>query len=67
MSRTNIVIDEKLVREAIRMTGAKTKREAVDVALRRLVEKGTLYRRTQKLKGKLPWDGDLNEMRQSRI
>jgi Arc/MetJ family transcription regulator len=67
MSRTNIVIDDKLVHEAIRMTGAKTKREAVDVALRRLVEKGTLYRKLRGLKGKLHWDGDLVEMRKSRI
>lgn len=35
--RTNIVLDDKLVREAMRLTGAKTKREAVDIALRYLI------------------------------
>ncbi len=35
--RTNIVLDDKLVREAMRATGAKTKREVVDLALRNLV------------------------------
>ncbi|HZP67338.1 MAG TPA: type II toxin-antitoxin system VapB family antitoxin [Rudaea sp.] len=36
--RTNIVLDDKLVREAMKATGAKTKREVVDIALRRLVQ-----------------------------
>lgn len=35
--RTNVVVDDKLVREAMRLTGAKTRREAVDIALRNLV------------------------------
>jgi Arc/MetJ family transcription regulator len=35
--RTNIVLDDKLVREAMRATGAKTKREVVDLALRNLI------------------------------
>ena len=35
--RTNIVLDDKLIREAMRLTGAKTKREVVDLALRGLV------------------------------
>jgi Arc/MetJ family transcription regulator len=35
--RTNIVLDDKLVRDAMKATGAKTKREVVDIALRRLV------------------------------
>ena len=33
--RTNIVLDDKLIRDAMRVAGVKTKREAVDVALRR--------------------------------
>ncbi|MCX7961211.1 MAG: type II toxin-antitoxin system VapB family antitoxin [Burkholderiales bacterium] len=36
--RTNIVLDDRLVREAMRLAGARTKREAVDLALRRLVQ-----------------------------
>lgn len=36
--RTNIVLDDKLVRAAMKFSGAKTKREVVDLALKRLVE-----------------------------
>ena len=42
MARTNIVLDEKLTAEALRITGARSKREAVDIALRRLVEQESL-------------------------
>jgi Arc/MetJ family transcription regulator len=38
--RTNIVIDEKLVKEAMKLANVKTKREAVHVALRRFVQSG---------------------------
>ena len=38
--RTNIVLDEKLVREAMKIAKVKTKREAVDIALRRFVHSG---------------------------
>lgn len=38
--RTNIVLDEKLVKEAMKLANVKTKREAVDVALRRFVQSG---------------------------
>ena len=38
--RTNIVLDDKLVYEAMKLAGVKTKREAVDVALRRFVQSG---------------------------
>lgn len=38
--RTNIVLDEKLVREAMKLARARTMREAVDIALRRFVQSG---------------------------
>jgi Arc/MetJ family transcription regulator len=60
--RTNIVIDDKLMREALRATGLKTKREAVEQGLRtllRLRKQGEIRR----LRGKLAWHGDLNAMR----
>jgi len=38
--RTNIVLDEKLIREAMKLANVKTKREAVDLALRRFVHSG---------------------------
>ena len=40
MVRTNIVLDDKLLREAMRLAKVKTKREAVDIALRRFVQSG---------------------------
>jgi Arc/MetJ family transcription regulator len=60
--RTNIVIDDKLMRDTLRATGLKTKREAVDQALRTLLRlrKQAEIRR---LRGKLDWQGDLNAMR----
>jgi Arc/MetJ family transcription regulator len=66
MGRTNIEIDDGLIEKAMRLTGARTKREAVDVALRRLVEKGTLYRSLRRLKGKLKWEGDVDAWRSER-
>jgi Arc/MetJ family transcription regulator len=53
MGRTNIEIDDVLVEKAMRLTGAKSKREAVDITLRRLVQKGSLYRALRRLTGKL--------------
>jgi Arc/MetJ family transcription regulator len=60
--RTNIVIDEKLMRETLRLTGLKTKREAVELGLRTVVR----LRKQQgirRFRGKLPWQGDLDAMR----
>lgn len=67
MGRTNIEIDDRLIEEALSLTGAATKREVVDIALRRLVEKGSLYRSIRKLRGKLSWDGDVASSRRSRV
>ena len=53
MGRTNIEIDDEIVQEAMRLTGARTKREVVDISLRRLVEKGNLFRALRRLKGQL--------------
>jgi Arc/MetJ family transcription regulator len=60
--RTNIVIDDKLMRDALRASGLRTKREAVDHALRTLVR---LSRQAEirQLRGKLDWQGDLDAMR----
>jgi Arc/MetJ family transcription regulator len=67
MARTNIVLDEKLIRQAVRLTGAKSKREAVDIALRKLIKQAGLYQKFIKLEGKLRWEGDLKQMRKSRV
>ena len=63
--RTNIVIDDKLMRDALRATGMKTKREAVEEGLRTLLR---LKRQEEirKVRGKLAWRGNLDEMRTDR-
>ena len=63
--RTNIVIDDKLMRETLRATGLKTKRESVELGLRTLLR---LKRQGQirHLRGKLNWQGDLDTMRAER-
>jgi Arc/MetJ family transcription regulator len=60
--RTNIVIDDKLMRDTLRATGLKTKREAVEEGLRTLLR---LKRQAEirKLRGRLNWQGDLDAMR----
>ena len=60
--RTNIVIDDKLMHDTLRVTGFKTKREAVDEALRTLLRLKT-QEKIRTLRGKLDWQGDLNAMR----
>ena len=60
--RTNIVIDEKLMHEALKATGAKTKREAVELGLRTLVQ----LKKQQSIRGYrglLRWYGNLDAMR----
>jgi len=60
--RTNIVIDDKLMRDALRATGLKTKREAVELGLRTLLH---MHKQDEirRLRGKLHWQGDLEAMR----
>ena len=60
--RTNIVIDDKLMQDTLKVTGLKTKREAVELGLRTLLRLG---RQTEirSLRGKIPWEGDLEAMR----
>ena len=60
--RTNIVIDDKLMRDALRATGVKTKREAVELGLRTVVRLGR-QAEIRRLRGKLSWQGDLDAMR----
>ena len=66
MRRTKIEIDDSLVEKARRLTGARSKREAVDIALRRLIQKGRLYRVMRRLRGKLSWGGDVDAWRSAR-
>jgi Arc/MetJ family transcription regulator len=60
--RTNIVINDRLMDEALKLTGVKSKREVVELALKTLIQ---LKQQTQikAYRGKLQWDGDLESMR----
>ena len=60
--RTNIDIDDMLMSDTLKATGLKTKREVVDLALRTLLQ---LQQQAEirKYRGKLAWEGDLDEMR----
>lgn len=60
--RTNIVIDDKLMDETLRATGLKTKREAVELGLRTLLRLRQ-QEEIRKFRGKLQWEGDLDQMR----
>lgn len=66
MTRTNIDIDDALVAEAMRRHGLKTKKEAVDLALRRLVGPPVTKEFLLSLRG-MGWDADLTEMRRSDV
>ena len=60
--RTNIVIDDKLMQDTLKVTGLKTKREAVELGLRTLLRLGR-QAEIRSLRGKIPWQGDLEAMR----
>ena len=66
MHRTNIELDDKLVKQAMRLFGKKTKKELVNFALNELIRreraKGILS-----LEGKVKWEGDLRELRRGRF
>lgn len=64
--RTNIVIDEELIKKGIEYTGLKTKKEVVNFALQELIRRIERKEIIQ-LKGTLRWEGDLEEMRRNRF
>jgi Arc/MetJ family transcription regulator len=60
--RTNIVIDDALMQQAMQVSGARSKREAVELGLRTLVrlrQQGEM----RAFRGQLPWHGDLETQR----
>ena len=63
--RTNIEIDDKLMKDALRVTGARTKCEAVELGLKTLIQLRA-QEKARQLKGKITWEGDLNVMRTDR-
>ena len=63
--RTNIDIDDRLMRQAMRISGARTKKGAVEAALRLLAQihdQGGI----RSLRGKVRWEGDLEQSRRGR-
>ena len=63
--RTNIVIDDKLMADALKATGAKTKREAVELGLQTLLQLGR-QGEVKRLRGKVAWQGDLDAIRRDK-
>jgi Arc/MetJ family transcription regulator len=64
--RTNIDIDDRLMRQAMRHSGARTKKATVEAGLRLLVETHA-QTSIRRLKGKVHWEGDLDESRRGRV
>lgn len=63
--RTNIVIDDKLMKDTLRATGLKSKREAVELGLRTLLRLRQ-QEEIRRFRGKLDWQGDLDAIRTDR-
>lgn len=63
--RTNIVIDDKLMDDALKATGLSTKKEAVEMGLKTLIRLKQ-QEKIRKFKGKLSWEGDLPNLRKTR-
>jgi Arc/MetJ family transcription regulator len=66
MKRTNIIIDEALLRKGMALTGLTTQKSLVDYALRELVRRKE-QKQILRFKGKVRWEGDLSEMRANRF
>ena len=60
--RTNIMIDDELMSDVLKLTGIKSKREAVEQALRTLLA-SKQQEKIKQFKGALKWEGDLQKMR----
>jgi len=65
MKRTNIVIDEDLIKTGLKVTGLKTQRALVDFALRELLRREA-QTKILELRGSVKWNGDLDAMRRTR-
>jgi Arc/MetJ family transcription regulator len=66
MGRTNINLDDTLIRKGLKITGIRTKRELVDHALRELVRKDD-QKGILSLEGRIRWEGNLSETRTDRF
>lgn len=64
--RTNIVIDDELIRRAMKATGLKTKKAAVEAGLQMLIQVKA-QSGLRRLRGKIQWEGNLDELRSGRV
>lgn len=64
--RTNVVIEDQLIARAMESTGLKTKKAVIEEALRTLIRLKS-QERVRDLRGKLHWEGNLDEMREGRL
>ncbi len=60
--RTNVIIDDDLMKSALKLTGLKTKKDTIEEGLKLLVQRSR-QSRVKDFRGKLKWSGNLNEMR----
>ncbi len=66
MARTNIDLDDRLVKKGLRIFGCKSKRELVHLALTELLRKAK-RKEILALRGQVKWEADLEELRRSRL
>ena len=64
--RTNILLDDQLVKEGLKLTKLKTKKDLVNLALKELIERRK-RKHVLKLEGKVEWEGSLDDMRGGRF
>lgn len=67
MGRTNIVLDDSLIGKAMEITGARSKREAVNLALRRLVGDLEVRQSLRQMRGRYACESDTDAWRRSRL
>jgi Arc/MetJ family transcription regulator len=65
MQRTNVVLDDELLKECQNLTGIRTQRALIDFALHEVRRRGR-QKRLLKLKGSVKWEGDLSQWRKAR-
>ncbi len=63
--RTNIVIDDQLIRDAMKATGLKTKKAVIEAGLEMLIKVKSQIS-IRRLRGKVRWEGNLDELRSGR-
>jgi len=60
--RTNVVLDDTLINKALNLGGYKTKKAAIEAGLRLVVQMSS-QKQLRSLRGKVTWEGDLDDMR----